>query len=137
MDNSALQGLAAVAIARIAGEVGNGLVLVMTEVLGHFSFKSPLDEHLGELLQETILADQVFGLGVIGHEAFGEFLQLGIGFGLGALACGHCGSLMLVVCCQMTVYTKLCTPSTSSGKLPLLVAQQRPLAENGADDCLL
>jgi len=106
-----LQRLVAEAIARVAGGVGNGLILVMTKVLGHLSFKSPLDEHLGELLQETILADQVFGLGVIGHEAFGEFLQIGIGFGLGALACGYCGSLMLAVCCQMTVYTQSCTPS--------------------------
>ncbi|WP_217916513.1 hypothetical protein, partial [Duganella sp. BJB1802] len=49
----------------------------------------------------------------------GQFEQFRIGLGpFATLYNGHHFSLMVAVSCQMTVYTKLITPSLSQGKHP-------------------
>src|SRR5258706_3924795 len=50
-----LQGLGAVAVTRVASGVGDGLAPVVTEVFAHFGLECPLDQRLGELLEQAIL----------------------------------------------------------------------------------
>jgi len=52
-----------------AGRVGDWLVLVVTEVLGHLRIQRPLHQQLGQLLEQAVLADQVFRLLVVGQQA--------------------------------------------------------------------
>nr|WP_259699641.1 hypothetical protein [Pseudomonas frederiksbergensis] len=62
----------------------------MTKARGHFSFQGPLDKHLGELFEQTIFADQIFGFSGIGQQAVGQLYQFRIGFdSFGALGLGH------------------------------------------------
>src|SRR5476649_1185051 len=85
----ALEGLGAMAVAGVGGAVGHLAALVVAQVAGHLDLQGALHQHLGELLE-----------------------QFWIGLGpLVTLYYGHCGSLMAAVSCQMTVYTKLFTPS--------------------------
>src|SRR5574340_1621971 len=65
----ALEGLPALAVAGIASGVGHGLVPGVAQMLGHFGIERLLDQELGQLLQEAILADQVFGFLVVGQQA--------------------------------------------------------------------
>jgi len=65
----ALEGLAAAPVARVAGHVGDRFVLVVTEVLGHLRIQRPLDQPFGQLFEQAVLADQVFGLLVVGQQA--------------------------------------------------------------------
>ena len=86
--------------------------LVVAQVVCNHDLQGALHQHLGELLEQAVFADQVLGLLVVGQQAVGQFEQLWIGLGpLVALYNGHCFSLMAAVSCQMTVYTKLFTPS--------------------------
>jgi len=57
----ALQGLGAVAVAGIAGEVANCPAPAVAEMFSHLGFECPLNQHLGQLLEQAILANQVFG----------------------------------------------------------------------------
>ncbi|CAI8906186.1 hypothetical protein EMIT0194P_370014 [Pseudomonas serbica] len=62
----------------------------MPQLLGHFRFQSPLNEHFGELFEQTFFADQILWLWLIGQQAVSQFYQLGIGFDpFGALGVGH------------------------------------------------
>src|SRR5471032_1151811 len=109
---SARGGLGAMAVAGVGGAVGHLAALVVAQVAGHLDLQGALHQHLGELLEQAVFADQVFGLLVVGQQAVGQFEQFWIGLGpLVTLYYGHCGSLMAAVSCQMTVYTKLFTPS--------------------------
>lgn len=65
----ALEGLAAAAVARVASGVGDRFVLVVTEVLGHLGIQRLLDQQLGQLLEQAVLADQVFGFTIVGQQA--------------------------------------------------------------------
>ena len=52
-------------ISGVASFIGDHLVLVMTQVVGHLGLKCPLDQGLGQLLQQAVLAYQIFGLFVV------------------------------------------------------------------------
>ena len=65
----ALERLATASVACVAGNVSDRLVLVMTEVLGHLCIQCPLHQQLGQLLEQAVLADQVFRLLVVGQQA--------------------------------------------------------------------
>jgi len=65
----ALERLAAASVAGVAGCVGDRLVLVVTEVLGHLCIQCPLHQQLGQLLEQAVLANQVFRLLVVGQQA--------------------------------------------------------------------
>lgn len=56
----AIECLAALTIARVAKLVGHRLMLAVTEVIGKFSIQCFLDQALGQLLEQTVLAYQVF-----------------------------------------------------------------------------
>ncbi|MNY82382.1 hypothetical protein D3C86_2244470 [compost metagenome] len=65
-------------------------------MFGHFGFKGPLDQHLGELFEQAVFTDEVFGLFVIAQQAVGQFNQFRIrldSFGALGFWLGHWISL--------------------------------------------
>ena len=78
----ALEGLPALAVAGVATGVGNRLVAFMAQVLSQLSVQSSLDQQLGQLLEQAVLADEVFRLLVVGQQAgqqfFGYVVFLGV-----------------------------------------------------------
>ena len=79
----ALERLATAAVTRVANGIGDRLVLVVTEMLGHFGIERLLHEQLGQLLQKAVLADQIFRLLVVGQQRGQQLL------GYFLLACSH------------------------------------------------
>jgi len=64
-------------------------------------------------LEQAVFANQIFRFLVIDQQAVGELNEFRVGLrSLGAFYYGHGYSLRLAVSCQMTVYTKLKTPSS-------------------------
>lgn len=86
MAEVALERLPTFAVAGVASGVGNQFVLAVTKVLGQFGIQRFLDQQLGELLQEAVFANQVFGFLVVGQQAGQE------GFRDVVFLCVHCGS---------------------------------------------
>src|SRR5690606_30101530 len=78
----ALEGLLALAVAGVASGVGHRLVAFMAQVLSQLSVQGSLDQQLGKLLEQTVLADEVFGLLVVGQQTrqqfFGYVVFLGV-----------------------------------------------------------
>jgi hypothetical protein len=70
----ALQGLLALAIAGIAGGVLYRLILAMAKVVSHLRFQRLLDQQLSKLLEQPVLANQVFRLTVISQQAVQQLL---------------------------------------------------------------
>lgn len=102
----------------ITASVDDRSTLAVPQVLGHLGFQRTLDQHLGELLEQAVFANQIFRLLVIDQQAVCELDEFRIGLRpLGTFDYGHGHSLRLAVSCQMSVYTKLKTPSR---KYPLL-----------------
>ena len=64
-----LQGLLAFAITGVAGQILYRLVLAVAELIGHLGFQRFLDQQFRELLEQPVLANQVFGLSVISQQA--------------------------------------------------------------------
>lgn len=109
----ALEGFVAVTVTGITASVDDRSTLAMPQVLGHLGFQRTLDQHLGELLEQAVFANQIFRFLVIDQQAVGELDEFRVGLrSLGAFYYGHGYSLRLAVSCQMTVYTKLKTPSS-------------------------
>jgi hypothetical protein len=73
----AFEGLLATTVAGVARRVGDGRVALMTQVLGHFSFQCPLNQLLGELLEQPVLAYQVFRLLVVSQQLVDQFSAYG------------------------------------------------------------
>jgi len=65
----AFEGLLALAVAGVAGGIGYRLVAGVAKVFGHLGFQRTLDQFLGELLEQAMLANQVFRFLVIGQQA--------------------------------------------------------------------
>ena len=108
----AFERFSAMAVAGLGAVAVDGAALVVAQVIGHFDLQGTIDQPLGKLLEQAVFADQVFRFLVVGQQAVGQFEQFRIGLGsLVALYNGHHFSLMVAVSCQMTVYTKLITPS--------------------------
>lgn len=57
----ALERFLALAVAGIACGIHNGIMHGMPKVFGHFSFQGPFDQGFGQLLEQPVFADQVFG----------------------------------------------------------------------------
>ena len=68
----ALECLAAAAVASVAAGVAAGVghrrMPFMAQVRGHLHVQCPLDQSLGQLLQQAVLANQVLGLLVAGQQ---------------------------------------------------------------------
>lgn len=76
-----LEGLLALAIAGVASGAGYRFVAFVTQVLSQLSVQGSLDQQLGQLLEQAVLADEVFRLLVDGQQArqqlFGYVVFLG------------------------------------------------------------
>ena len=55
-----LEGLPALAVAGVASVVGHRFVALMAQVLGQLSVQGSFDQQLGQLLEQAVLADEVF-----------------------------------------------------------------------------
>ena len=81
------------AVSGVGGAVGHLAALVVAQVAGHFDLQCTLHQHLRELLEQAIFADQVLGFLVVRQQAVGQFEQFGVGLGpLVTLYNGHCFS---------------------------------------------
>jgi hypothetical protein len=69
----ALQGLGTVTVAGVAGAVANSAAPTVAEVFGHLGFECTLNQHLGKLLEQAVLANQVFGFLIVGQKRIGQF----------------------------------------------------------------
>jgi hypothetical protein len=49
-----------VAVAGVGAVVADGSALVVAQVVRHFDLQGALDQHLSQLLQQAIFANQVF-----------------------------------------------------------------------------
>lgn len=56
----AFEGLFAFAVTGIASGVGHAGILSVPQVLGHLDFQSTLNKALGQLLEQAVLANEVF-----------------------------------------------------------------------------
>ena len=57
----AFDGLRGLAIAGVAGVLTGGVVLLISEMVSHLALQGAFDHCFGELLQQTIVAEHVFG----------------------------------------------------------------------------
>ena len=57
------------AIATVASAVGDGLMAFMPQVGSELSLQGFLDHNFGQLLEQAVLANEVFGLFVIGQQS--------------------------------------------------------------------
>jgi hypothetical protein len=73
----ALECLLAFAVSGVATGMGHALVFSVTQVLGHFRFKGAFDQSFGELLEQAVLADEVFRFFVVSQQAVDEFVAYG------------------------------------------------------------
>src|SRR5215468_2180657 len=71
----AFERLARLAIAGIAGVLSFRRVLLVTEMMSHLSIQDPFDEGFGELLEQTALSNQVFGLLVVFQKFIEDFFR--------------------------------------------------------------
>jgi hypothetical protein len=60
-----LEGLPALAVARVAGTVAGGIVFGVAQVVGQLGVERTLDNSLGQLLQQALLTQDVFGFLVV------------------------------------------------------------------------
>lgn len=74
----------AAAAACVADRIGDRLVLVVPQMLGHLGIQRLLDQQLRQLLEQAVLADQVFRLPVVSQQARQQLV------GYLVLANGHC-----------------------------------------------
>lgn len=85
-----LERLRAMPVAGIASDICHRVALVVAQVFGHFGFAAAPYQHLGQLLEQTILAYQIFGILVVRQQAVGQLHQLGVWpRSLGAFRYGH------------------------------------------------
>ena len=68
----AFQGLGCLAVARVAAVVAGLVVLLIAEMVGHLGLHGPLQQRLGELLQQPVFANDVFGLLVVRQQFVDE-----------------------------------------------------------------
>ncbi len=73
----AFQRFPALAVTRIAGGVGHRLMLVVAQVRGHFHLQGALDNGFGQLLQQPIGTDQVFGALIVRHQGVEQLSRYG------------------------------------------------------------
>ena len=77
----AFKRLAAGAVTGVAHGIGDWVIFAMPKVRGHFGLQGTLHSGLGELLEQAMLANQVFGFLVVGDQAVGQLDQWGSAFG--------------------------------------------------------
>src|SRR5262245_10824428 len=71
----AFERLARLAVAGIAGVSSFGCVLLGTEIMSHLSVQDSVNQGFGELLEETALSKQVFGLLVVFQKLVEDFFR--------------------------------------------------------------
>jgi hypothetical protein len=69
----AAKGLRGSAIARVAGVVARAVVLLVAEVVSEFSIQSALDESFGQLLEKSVLTQEVVRLLVVFQQFIKQF----------------------------------------------------------------
>jgi len=74
----AFQGLLALAVSLIAVGIRHRLVLAVAQMLGHLSIKRALDQQLGQLIDQSMLANQVFRLSVIRQQAIQQLRRYSV-----------------------------------------------------------
>jgi hypothetical protein len=103
----AFEGFLAASVAGVAGLVGHQFILAMTQVVSHFGLQRAFNQGFGELLEDAVLANQVFRFLVVRQQA--SISSVGNGF-ISTVIIAPCKT---AVSCQKTVYTKLLTPPPS------------------------
>jgi hypothetical protein len=69
----ALERLLALAVAGVTAHIGNGFVALVAQVLSELGVQCPLDQQLGQLLEQAAVADEVFRFLVVGQQAGQQF----------------------------------------------------------------
>src|SRR5438067_3913776 len=100
---ASLEGLGRLPIARVAALVTGRLVLLVADMLGQLRRHRPLQQLLRQLLQQAVLANDVFGLFVVFQQIVNELVVY-----------GHLSPSPNLnrLSCSMTIYTKLFIPSS-------------------------
>ena len=75
----AFEGLFAFAVAGVASGVGHAGVFGVAQVLGHLGLQGPLDQALGQLLEQAVFSDEVFRLFVASKKLVDQFVAYGHG----------------------------------------------------------
>ena len=75
----AFERLFAFAVAGVASGVGHAGVLGVAKVLGHLGLQGALDQALGQLLEQAVLANEVFRLFVASEQLVDQFVAYGHG----------------------------------------------------------
>ena len=86
----ALEGLLALAVAGVTAGIGHGLVAFVTQVFGQFGVQRLLHQQFGQLLEQAVLANQVFRLLVVGQQTGQQFLRYFVLLGCHCV-CGQAG----------------------------------------------
>jgi hypothetical protein len=63
-----LECLVAYAISGVTGGIGNGFMFAMPKVGFHLGLQCALNDSLGKLLEQAMLANQVFGFLITSHK---------------------------------------------------------------------
>src|ERR1019366_5080887 len=110
-----LQCLLAVSVARVAPVVTRRVVLLVAQMIGHLGLQGPLQDGLGQFLEQAVFPDDILGLLVVAEQLVDQLL----------VDC-HGTSYFLP---PMVVYTVLFTPSIrTTGRVlrsQLIVCQRR------------
>ena len=109
----AFECLGAVAVADVGGVVNDTAALAVSQVVRHFDLQRTFDQHLGQLLEQAVLAYQVFGFGVIAKQVAGQLTSPGSSLARLMRFVVVIGSPVQAVLCQMTVHTKFLHPLQS------------------------
>jgi len=70
-----LECLFAFAVAGVARRIGDGFILAVTKMRFHLGIQRTFDQCLGELLEQAVLAYQVFRFLVVSQQAVDQFLR--------------------------------------------------------------
>ena len=78
----ALQSLLAFPVARVAPVVARRVVLLVAQMVGHLGFQRPLQDRFGQLLEQTVLPDDILGFLVVGEQLVDQLLVDGHGISI-------------------------------------------------------
>ena len=80
----------------------------MAQVLGQFGVQGSLHQQFGQLFEQAVLADEVFGLLVVGQQARQQFFGYVVFLGVHC-ACGQAGLRRLLIGRLHKILHTLCT----------------------------
>ena len=70
----ALQCLGAFPVARVASVVARRIVLLVAQMIGHLGLQRPFQNGFGQLLEQTVLPDDILGFLVVGQQLVDQLL---------------------------------------------------------------